>query len=183
MKRSFWIVTALGLAGITASLIYLLRPDTTEVKTTYTHHDAFAQKGQAMVPWRDAPADMKALFPGAPVPDTGNPKIVALSSHRADIIKRLGNTPLDSNALYVFPVENRGAVLLRRVSGEFGGIEVVLGVDASGKAVGVRVQRHREPPEIEKILLSPEFQKSFVGKTAQSDFTLPTGTPSGRRSP
>ncbi len=178
MKKAIWVVGISGLAAIAASLAYLLRGDSTEVKTTYADPHAFAQKGQAMVPWRNPQADMGAFFPGAPIPDTGEPKILALSAHRAELIKRLGNTPLDSNALYVFPVTGRGSVLLRRVAGEFGAIEVVLGVDTSGKAVGVRIQRHREPPEIEKALASPAFETFFLGKTAQSTFTLPAGIPS-----
>jgi hypothetical protein len=176
-KRVIGIV-AVGLVGTVLGLSYLLNDDSSVVKTTYARHDAFAQKGQAMVPWRAPQTDLAALFPGAPLPDLTTPKIVALSARRAEILQRLGkDTPLDSNALYIYPITGRGAVLLRRAAGEFGAIEIVLGVDAHGKVVGVRLQRHREPPEIEKALRAPAFLESFSGKTAQSTFALPKALP------
>ena len=175
MRKSVAGFTLAGVLGIGAGLVYLLRDDSGEVKTTYARRDPLAQNAPAMVSWRDPKADMAALFPGAPVPDSSAPKVIALSSKRAQLMKSLGKeTPLDSNALYVYPVAGSGAVLLRRAAGEFGAIEVVLGIENSGKVAGVRIQRHREPPEIEKILTSPKFLGSFSGKTAQSDFSKDT---------
>ncbi len=183
MKKSVIGIVVVGLVGGALGLGYLLKDDSASVKTTYARPDAFAQKGQAMVPWRNPKADMAALFPGAPLPDSTSPKVLALSAKRAELLQRLGkDTPLDSNALYVYPIDGRGAVLLRRAAGEFGAIEVVLGIDASGKVVGVRLQRHREPPEIEKALISPAFLESFSGKTAQSTFELPSDFPSAAQS-
>jgi hypothetical protein len=174
-------IVGLFVAGVLAAglgLTYLFNDDSASVKTTYARADAFGQKGQAMVPWRTPQADMAAFFPGAPLPDSAAPKVVSLAAWRAEIIKRLGKeTPLDSNALYIYPIPREGAILLRRAAGEFGGIEVVLGIADDGKVVGVRLQRHREPPEIERFLTSPRFLDGFVGKTSQSELTLPTNTP------
>lgn len=178
MKKSVVAVVVVGLGGAALGLSYLLHDDSGPVKTTYARPDAFAQKGQAMVPWRTPKDDMAALFPGAPLPDSAAPHVVSLAARRAELIPRLGkDTPLDSNALYVYPVPGHGAVLLRRTAGEFGGIEVVVGIGKSGEVVGVRLQRHREPPEIEHFLTAPSFLAGFVGKTAQSDFALPATTP------
>ena len=178
MKKSIIALATVGLVGSALGLAYLLYNDESDVKTTYARPDAFPQHSQPMVPWRARKTDMTALFPGAPVPDSSAPQVIALSSKRAELVKRLGKeTPLDSNALYVYPVEAHGAVLLRRAAGEFGAIEVVLGVESSGKIVGVRLQRHREPPEIASVLTAPAFLASFSGKTAQSSFELPPTTP------
>lgn len=178
MKKSVVGVAVVGVLGAGLGLAYLLHDDSGSVKTTYARADAFSQKGQAMVPWRTPQADMAAFFPGAPLPDSAAPKVVSLAARRTEIIQRLGKeTPLDSNALYVYPVPGHGAVLLRRTAGEFGGIEIVVGIGKTGAVVGVRLQRHREPPEIERVLTAPSFLGSFVGKTAQSNFSLPAATP------
>ena len=183
MKKSVVGIAVVGLVGGMVGLGYLLKDESVGVKTTYARPDAFAQKGQAMVPWRNPKQDMAALFPGAPLPDSTIPKVIALSAKRAELLQRLGkDTPLDSNALYLYSIDGRGAVLLRRAAGEFGAIEVVLGVDSTGRVVGVRLQRHREPPEIEKALTSPVFLERFSGKTAQSTFELPSDFPSGAQS-
>jgi hypothetical protein len=178
VKKRFVGFIVVGLLGAALGLAYLLHDDSGSIKSTYASADAFAQKGQAMVPWRTPQADMAAFFPGAPLPDSAATKVISLAAKRTQIMKRLGKeTPLDSNALYVYPVPGEGAVLLRRAAGEFGGIEVVLGIAEDGKVVGVRLQRHREPPEIERFLTSPSFLDGFVGKTSQSELALPTNTP------
>ena len=178
MKKSIVGIAVIGLLGACLGLAYLLHDGSGDVKTAYARPNPFGPQSQPMVPWRAPRADLDVFFPGAALPDSAAPRVLALSSKRAEIIRRLGNeTPLDSNALFVFPVEGRGAILLRRAAGEFGAIEVVLGVDTAGKVVGLRLQRHREPPEIERALTARPFLMSFSGKTAQSHFELPAQTP------
>ena len=178
MKKSQLALISVAAMGSVGGIAYLLQDESGSVKTTYTRPDAFVQKPQAMIAWRSPAADMALFFPGASLPDSANPKVVPLSRHRVEILKSLGpETPLDSNALYVFPVHEKGAVLLRRVAGEYGSIEVVVGIDTLGRVVGVHIQRHREPPEIEKALTAPTFLASFSGKTATSTFTLPPELP------
>jgi hypothetical protein len=130
-----------------------------------------------MVPWRNPTSDTHAFFPGARVPDASSPTVVPLSRQRAAVQQRLGaDTPLDSNALYVFRVGAEGSILLRRAAGEYGAIEVVLGIGSDGRARGVRLQRHREPPVVASAL-SERWLAAFRGRTATDDFTVGRSLP------
>ena len=133
----------------------------------------------AMCPWRDPKADLNRFFSDA---DSYKLEALILSSLRLEVIRRLGpDTPLESNALYIYRVhrgkEARGVVLVRRAPGEFGAIEVVVAVDASGQIVGVHLQRHREPPEVAAALESPTWLGAFKGKTADDPLRIGTGLP------
>jgi hypothetical protein len=126
----------------------------------------------AMCPWRDPQADLRALFPGA---DGYTQATLILSPLRLPILRRLGpGATLPSNTLYAYRVtrggEPQGAVLVRRVPGEYGAIEVVVGVDRTRRIVGVRVQRHREPDETARVLFVPAWLGAFRGKGAGDMF-------------
>lgn len=133
----------------------------------------------AMCPWRDPTGDRKRFFPDA---DGHTQETLILSSLRLDILKRLGpHGVLESNALYLYRVhhgkDQRGTVLVRRTAGEFGVIEVVVAVDPSRRIVGVRLQRHREPPEVAAALESPAWLGVFRGKTASDPLEIGNGLP------
>ena len=63
-----------------------------------------------------------------------------------------------------------GTVLALAGKGEYGAIEVVIGVDGAGKMVGAYVQRVRERSS--KALQSPEFLGQFAGKTKNDGFDI-----------
>jgi hypothetical protein len=133
----------------------------------------------AMCPWRDPTGDMRRFFPDA---DAYVQESLILSSVRLEILRRLGpDTPLESNALYLYRVrrgkEERGTVLVRRAAGEFGAIEVVVAIDRSQHVVGVRLQRHREPPEVAAVLESPKWLGEFHGKAASDPLEIGNGLP------
>ena len=63
-----------------------------------------------------------------------------------------------------------GTVLALAGKGEYGTIEVVIGVDSAGKLVGAYIQRTRE--RVSKALQSPEFLNQFAGKTKTDGFDV-----------
>lgn len=123
-----------------------------------------------MCPWREPEADVARFFPGA----TGHTtEVIILSGARMELRKRLGRTPTpDENVLYVHRVRRQstalGALLTRRVKGEFGAIELVLAVDPGGVVRGLRYQRLREPAVVSAQLQAPAWIQAFRGKTADS---------------
>ena len=149
-----------------------LQKSAAPLKLEYSSKNAFASKGVAMIPWREPEKDIQRIFPGAQLPDTGNPSVIAHSRQRLSLIKKLGK--LDHNALYVHKISNKGVVLLRRAKGQNGAIEIVVFVTLDNKIAGIAIQRHREPDNIAKQLTSQSFLNAFNGLTAAS--TFPTFT-------
>jgi hypothetical protein len=145
-----------------------LQKSAAPLKLEYSTKTAFASKGAAMIPWRDPAKDIQKVFPGAPIPDAGNPTVIALSGHRLALIKKLGK--LDSNALFVHVIKDKGVALLRRAKGQSGAIEVVVFVSQSKMIAGIAIQRHREPNNIATRLGAPSFVNAFKGLTAESTF-------------
>lgn len=135
-----------------------------------------------MVPWRDPARDVVVLFPGAATPPTDTPQVISLSRHRREIQEALGpETPLAGNALYVYPVTKngvaQGVVILRRARGEWGAIEVVVGIKPNEEIAGIRIQRHREPHDVADYLNSPAFINDFPGKKYNHRFRLGFDSP------
>jgi Na+-translocating ferredoxin:NAD+ oxidoreductase RnfG subunit len=62
--------------------------------------------------------------------------------------------------------------LVRRAAGEFGAIEVVVGVGLDGRVTGVRIQRQREPRAIADAITSPAWLSAFKGKTSESPIVI-----------
>lgn len=63
-----------------------------------------------------------------------------------------------------------GTIMALAGKGDYGTIEVVMGVDGSGKVVGVYIQRSRE--RATRALQSPEFLQQFAGKTRNDGFDV-----------
>jgi hypothetical protein len=95
-KRSLIPVAIVVIAGGLVARTWLQK-SAAPLKLEYSTKNAFASKGVAMIPWRDPAKDIQKIFTGAPIPDTGNPSVIALSRHRLALIKKLGK--LDHNAL------------------------------------------------------------------------------------
>jgi hypothetical protein len=138
-----------------------------------------------MCPWREQDADLRAFFPGAATVHT---EARILSAQRLELTRRLGRNPDPEEAsLYLYRISRNaqpaGTVLVRRVKGEYGAIEVVVAVDPGGSVVGVRIQRLREPEEIARALRSPAWLGAFRGRTADGEWTpLPDVPASARES-
>ena len=98
-----------------------------------------------------------------------------LSGRRLELQTQLGRLPTgDENALRLYQVYRDqtplGAVMVRRVKGAFGAIELVLAVDTNQLVRGVRVQRQREPDPIAAAIQDPRWLNSFTGKSAASSW-------------
>lgn len=63
-----------------------------------------------------------------------------------------------------------GMIMALAGKGEYGVIEVVIGVDGNGRIVGAYIQRSRE--RVTKALQSAEFLNQFAGKTKDDGFDI-----------
>jgi hypothetical protein len=63
-----------------------------------------------------------------------------------------------------------GTIMALAGKGEYGAIEVVIGVDDDGRIVGAYIQRSRE--RVSKALKSPAFLNQFVGKSKRDGFQV-----------
>lgn len=117
--------------------------------------------------WRDPERTMTRLFPKARDYETIDKKIS--TEQRARIEKQIGK-PLDPGEregwiYYTIRDENGeplGYILTDAEKGEYGVIEMVMGITTDGKIIGVYIQRARER---DKEFKSKEFLDQFVEKT------------------
>jgi hypothetical protein len=87
------------------------------------------------------------------------------------LTRRLGRPPLpEEGALHLFRVqgtgEDLGTVMVRRVKGEHGAIELVIATDPRGRVRGLRLQREREPEPVTRALSSEHWQRRLAGLSA-----------------
>jgi len=177
LSGSSFILLLLALASIIVAVVLRSRfaGRDAEVVKVVTREER-----TPICPWRNPSHDLAQLFPGATGYVAEN---VALSGVMAAAQKRLGR-PLapDENPLRVYHVTNErgpmGTILVRRVKGEHGGIEIVTGMDERQAIRGVLVQSHREPPEVAQALTSSNWLRGFIGLNAGSSFDPAAGLPS-----
>jgi hypothetical protein len=141
----------------------------THTATAHSHIEA-----APLCPWREPERDLQRFFPSA----TGAREQLRILSHlRLALIHDLGR-PLTAEEFLLRPYravrgqERLGTILVRRVKGEFGAIELVLAVTPEGQVKGLRLQRQREPEPIAAALTSPEWLNAFRGKSADSPLRL-----------
>lgn len=165
----FGVLAALAGAGAWA---WATRQAQTPALETLTLTRPVVTAPPAMCAWRNPSSDMAAFFPGA---DSYHTRLMVLSGLRVPIRQRLGVYP-DADVLYAYTVFRRGArcgeVLTHRVAGEYGAMEVVVGVDAQGRVTGMRLQRLREPDAVARALTAPAWDGAFRGKTAGDAWRL-----------
>lgn len=161
-RKWFWIGSAVAVGG---AILLLTRRDTPE-------HALFEPKIQQieaapLCPWREPDADLQRFFPGATNYVT---QTRILSGQRLALAQRLGR-PLDpeENTLTVHAVLSAsnqvGSVMIRRVKGEHGAIEIVLSINPRGETIGVRLQRLREPDSIAGQLQNTNWLNRFKHRT------------------
>ena len=121
--------------------------------------------------WRDPERTMQRIFPTA-----RDYKTITIKVTPATIVaieKAIG-APLDASEKSEFnfyeltgktggKVQTLGTIMALAGKGEYGAIEVVIGIDKGGKVVSAYIQRARE--RTTKELQSASFLKQFVGKT------------------
>lgn len=125
--------------------------------------------------WRDPERTMQKIFPAARDYKTVTAKMTP--ERVASIEKALGK-PLDASEKKEFDryeiidanSQKIGTALALAGKGEYGSIEIVIGVDGSGKVVGTYIQRSRE--RVTKALQSPEFLNQFAGKNRNDGFEV-----------
>ena len=123
-----------------------------------------------LCPWRNPEADLAAVFPQA---DHWEPETRILSGLRIELAKRLGRpVQPDESALRLYRVSAGpaplGVVMIRRVRGDYGALEVVVAVDESGTVRAVRLQRLREPEAVMQPLREADWLGAFRGKSVQN---------------
>lgn len=132
--------------------------------------------------WRDPDRTMSRLFPSAGDYHTIDVKIRPEALARIE--KRLGKV-LDpgerDNWIYYAITDRKGGiighVLTDAERGQYGAIEIVLGLAADGKAATIYIQRARER---DKTFKSKEFLDQFIGKTVADPLRLGTDIQTAR---
>ena len=128
--------------------------------------------------WRDPERTMQKLFPQARDYKT---RTMKMTPERMAAIEKAIGVPLEDTERKEFDLyeitgsrdgkpQKLGTVLALAGKGEYGSIEVVVGVDDAGKLVGAYIQRTRE--RASKSLQSPEFLNQFAGKTKTDGFDI-----------
>lgn len=124
--------------------------------------------------WRDPDRAMARIFPAAADYTTVDVKIAPETLARIE--KRLGK-PLDpgerDNWIY-YAISGRkgevlGHVLTDAESGEYGAIEIVLGIGADDRISSIYIQRARER---DKVFKSKDFLDQFIGKTLKDPLKI-----------
>ena len=136
-------------------------------------------EAEPLCPWREPQRDLAEFFPTAVRYET---ETRVLSGCRTVLAERLGRPPTaGENVLCLYSILGPGSPLGRivtgRVKGEYGAVELVVAVKASGELAGLRVQRWREPEAIVEALEQPEWLAAFRGKTAASKWDWETDWP------
>jgi hypothetical protein len=119
--------------------------------------------------WRDPEKTMSKLFPAAKDYKSIDRKI---SPEKREAIERRLGRPLDPGEredwIYYRLTDAKGQtlgfVIADAEKGEYGVIEIVMGITTDGKVKAVYVQKARER---NKEFKSPEFLTQFAGKTHQ----------------
>ena len=124
--------------------------------------------------WRDPEKTMALIFPQARDYKTLDRKIS--NEKRTNIEKRIGK-PLDPGERETWSHheiighngKTIGYIIADAEKGEYGVIEIVMGITPDGKVKQVYIQRARER---NKELKSKEFLEQFVNKTKEDPITL-----------
>lgn len=128
-----------------------------------------------IAPWIEPEKDMRTFFAGA---DRFETEKHPLSALQTELAQKLGR-PLESgeNLLTVHRIFNAsqpvGSVVIRRVKGQHGSIDLAIAISGEQTVRGLRVQRSREPESIEAAISDPQWLETFNGRTANSSWGEP----------
>lgn len=126
--------------------------------------------------WRDPERTMQRIFPQARDYKTIT---VKMTPDKIAAVEKAIGTKLDDSEKSEFNFydltglvdgkpQKVGTIIALAGKGEYGAIEVVIGVDGGGKIIGAYIQRTRE--RVTSALKSLEFLSQFVGKTKDDGF-------------
>lgn len=129
--------------------------------------------------WRDPERTMQRIFPAARDYKTITVKFTP--ENVAAIEKELGSRieePSQGGEFNFYDIigaaggkpRKVGTIIALAGKGEYGVIEVVIGVDGAGKILGAYIQRSRE--RVTKDLEAPAFLDQFKGKTRVGSFDV-----------
>jgi hypothetical protein len=130
-------------------------------------------------PWREPQRDLAVFFPSA---TDYKRETRILSGKRPQMQQRLGRVPTaEENALLIHRItsgpEALGFVLVRRVKGEHGAIEVVTAINQSGAVHAVSIQSQREPDSIAQQITATNWLGAFFGKDSKAPFRVGEDVP------
>jgi Na+-translocating ferredoxin:NAD+ oxidoreductase RnfG subunit len=125
----------------------------------------------ALCVWVNPDRDIKNFFPGAKSYTTD--VMTYNKAQGAEIEKRIGSKlDPDENEFKFYRVKKDdkvvGTVLTHQARGKYGAVQTVVSIGNNGKIIGVYVQRHREPTNLNK----ESFLKQFEGKTVDDPITV-----------
>lgn len=125
----------------------------------------------ALCVWVNPDRDIKNFFPGAKSYSTEVVKYT--KAQGKEIEKRIdGKLDPDENEFKFYRVKKDdevvGTVLTHQARGKYGAVQTVVAIDNDGKVIGVYVQRHREPTNLNK----ESFLQQFEGKTVEDPITV-----------
>jgi len=128
--------------------------------------------------WRDPERTMQNIFPEARDYKTIT---VKFAPDKVSAIEKQLGAPIEEASQGEFNFydiigaaggkpRKMGTIIALAGKGEYGVIEVVIGVDNAGKILGAYIQRSRE--RVTKVLESPAFLDQFKGKTKAGSFDV-----------
>ncbi len=138
---------------------------------------AFSARADVCV-WRDPERTMQKIFPQARDYKT---RTLKMTPEKIAAIENAIGVPLEASERKEFDiyditgeVEGKpgtiGTIMALAGKGDYGAIEIVIGVDGDGKVIGAYIQRSRE--RVTRALQSPEFLIQFAGKTRNDGFDI-----------
>lgn len=128
--------------------------------------------------WRDPERTMQKVFPSARDYKTITVKMTAdkIGAIEKDLGRKLDDSEKGEFNFYDIvgtsqgKPQKLGTVIALAGRGEYGTIEVVIGVDPQGRIIGAYIQRSRE--RVTRALESPQFLEQFKGKTKNDPFDV-----------
>lgn len=125
----------------------------------------------ALCVWLKPDRDIKNFFPGG---DSYTTELRKYSkAQQREIEKRIGaRLDPDENEFKFYRVKQQGkvvgTVLTHQARGKYGAVQTVVGIGEDDKIVGIYVQRHREPVNLNQ----KAFLEQFKSKTAKDPLTV-----------
>jgi hypothetical protein len=121
--------------------------------------------------WVNPDRDIKNFFPGADSYSTDLKKFTP--EQEAAIERRIGSKlDPDENEFKFYRVKKQtrivGTVLSHQARGKYGAVQTVIAIGNDGKIIGVHVQRHREPTNLNQ----DSFLNQFKGKTTNDPIAV-----------
>ena len=170
--------TLLFAVLLAAASLLVWRRSNSDKEPEHKTRDTARVETSPICPWRNPEEDLRRLFPLA-TNSVLEARIV--SGLTAPIQKRLGRLMHpDENPLRIHRAMHEGqvigSVLVTRVKGEHGGIEIVIGVEANGSIRGVFVQSQREPANVADAIVGA-WLENFRGRNVDSPLRVGSDLP------